>query len=159
SRERYLLLSNGQIMQGIVSEDQGQYQVLQRIGVLKYPKKRVEGVFGTIREIYRYKLEQLPESDSDERMKLAHWCLNHRMIPEARDQLTKVVAINPKNQQAQAMVVSIDQAVTIAEMRRRDPDVMQTQAERPADDRPSTLDSAVIRGAQSALKISGSPVI
>ena len=52
--ERFLLLSNGQILQGIVSEDQAQYQVLQRIGVLKFPKKRVEGVFDSVREIYRY---------------------------------------------------------------------------------------------------------
>ena len=43
--------------------------------------------------------------------------------------------------------------------RRRDPEVRQTQAERLADERPAALDSAVIRGAQSALRISGLPVI
>ncbi len=159
SVERMLLLSNGQIVQGVISDDNLQYQVVQRVGVLKFPKKRVEGVFGSVREIYRYKLEQLPERDSEERMKLAHWCLNRQMIPEAREQLTKVVGLNPRNQQAQAMLVSIDQAATIAELRQRDPEVRQTQAERLADDRPATLDSAVIRGAQSAMRISGSPVI
>jgi hypothetical protein len=159
SVERFLLLSNGQIVQGVVSDDKAQYQVVQRVGVLRFPKKRVEGVFGSVREIYQYKLEQLPERDSEERMKLAHWCLNRQMIPQAREQLTKVVALNPKNQQAQAMLVSIDQAATIAEMRQRDPEVRQTQAERLADERPAALDSAVIRGAQSALGISGLPVI
>jgi len=159
SVERFLLLSNGQIVQGVVSDDKGQYQVVQRIGVLKFPKKRVEGVFGSVREIYQYKLEQLPERDSEERMKLAHWCLNHQMIPEAREQLTQVVALNPKNQQAQSMLVSIEQAAAIAQMRQRDPEVQQAQAERPVDERPAALDSAVIRGAQSALKISGLPVI
>ena len=114
--ERFLLLSNGQIVQGVVSDNEAQYQVVQRVGVLKFPKKRVEGVSALCREIYQYKLDQLPERDSDERMKLAHWCLNHQMIPEAREQLTKVVALNPKNQQAQAMLVSIEQAATIAAM-------------------------------------------
>ncbi len=157
--ERFLLLCNGQIVQGVISDGDVQYQVIQRVGVLKFPKKRVEGVFGSVREIYQYKLEQLPERDSEERMKLAHWCLNRQMIREAREQLTKVVALNPKNGQAQSMLVSIDQAATIAEMRKRDPEVRQTQAERIADERPATLDSSVIRGAQSALRISGSPVI
>ncbi len=159
SVDRFLLLSNGQIVQGVISGGDVQYQVLQRVGVLRFPKTRVEGVFGSVREIYQYKLEQLPERDSEERMKLAHWCLNRQMIREAREQLAKVVALNPKNQQAQAMLVSIDQAATIAEMRKRDPEVRQTRAERLADERPATLDSAVIRGAQSALRISGSPVI
>jgi hypothetical protein len=157
--ERLLLLTNGQIVQGVVSGDKTQYQVVQRIGVLIFPKRRVEGVFDSVRAIYDYKLEQLPERDSDERLKLAHWCLNHQMIPEAREHLTKVVALNSKNQQAQSMLVSLEQAATIAEMRRRDPEVRQTQAERLADERPATLDSAVIRGAQSALRISGLPVI
>src|SRR6516164_9506860 len=56
SDQRLLLLTNGQILQGVVSEDQTQYQVAQRIGKLKFPRNRVEGVFGSIREIYRYKL-------------------------------------------------------------------------------------------------------
>ncbi len=159
SAERFLLLSNGQILQGVVSEDQAGYRVAQRVGVLKVARKRVEGVFGSVREIYRYKLDQLPERDSEERMKLAHWCLNHQMIPEAREQLSRVVALSPHNQQAQAMLVSIEQAATVAEMRQRDPEVRQTQAERLADERPAALDSNVIRGAQSALRISDSPVI
>ena len=100
-----------------------------------------------------------PEHNSEERMKLAHWCLNQQMIPEAREQLTKVVALNPKNQQAHAMLISIDQTAAVAAMRRRDPEVRQTRGERVADDRPATLDSALIRGAQSALGISGLPVI
>jgi len=159
SAERFLLLSNGQIVQGVISDDKVQYKVVQRVGVMKFPKKRVEGVFASVREIYRYKLVQLPERDSDERMKLAHWCLNHQMIPEAKEQLTQVVALNPNNQQAQSMLVSIDQAATIAEMRRRDPEVRQTRAERLVDERPAALEPTVIGRAQSALRISGSPVI
>jgi hypothetical protein len=159
SEERLLLLSNGKVQQGIISEDQTHYQVTQRIGVLKFPKKNVEGVFGSIREIYQYKLQQLPERDSDERLKLAHWCLSHQLRAEAREQLSKAVALNPKNQQAQAMLISIDQAAKIAMMRQRDPEVRQTEAERVDDARPAALSSDVIRGAQSALRISGLPVI
>jgi hypothetical protein len=159
SGQQFLLLSNGQIVQGAVTQDKVHYQVVQRVGVMKFPKKRVEGVFASVREIYRYKLEQLPERDSDERLKLAHWCLNHHMIPEAKEHLTQVVALNPKNQQAQSMLVSIDQAAKIAEMRQRDPEVRQARAEPVANERPMALEPAVIRGAQSALRISGSPVI
>ncbi|HKI21440.1 MAG TPA: hypothetical protein VKA15_26330, partial [Isosphaeraceae bacterium] len=70
-RERFLLLTDGQIIQGVVSEEESQYTLTQRVGVLRFPKKRVEGTFDSILDVYQYKLRQLPEQDSDECFKLA----------------------------------------------------------------------------------------
>jgi hypothetical protein len=126
---------------------------------MRFPKHRVEGSFGSIREAYEYRLQQLPERDPDERMKLALWCLNLRLTAEAKEQLAAILQLNPKHGQARAMLISIEQSATRAALRQRDPEVQQTRAEPMAQERPGVLNSAVIQRAQRDLGISGLPVI
>ena len=47
---------------------------------MHFPKKRVEGSFDSIREAYLYRLEQLPDRDSDEQHEAGSLVLE----PEAR---------------------------------------------------------------------------
>jgi hypothetical protein len=157
--ERLLLLTNGQVIKGVVTDDGKEYSVTQRVGTMRFPKQRAEGVFPSIHEAYQHKVAQLPERDSDERIKLAHWCLNVKLRAEARAQLSKVLEMNPKHALAQSMLFSMDQTNTMAARRERDPEVQQTAAETMHASRPATLDSAVIEGAQRGLGISGMPVI
>jgi hypothetical protein len=158
-REQILLLTDGQTLLGIVSEQESQYTLTQRVGVLRFPKTRVEGAFDSILDVYDYKLRQLPERDSDERFKLARWCLNVKLTAQAKEQLTKVRELNSHNKQAEAMLVSIDQESVRVAQRQRDPDVRQTRADSMTERRPGTLDAAVINGAANALKINNLPVI
>jgi hypothetical protein len=158
-REQFLLLTDGQTLQGIVSEQESQYTLTQRAGVLKFPKSRVEGAFDSMLDVYQYKVQQLPERDSDERFKLARWCLKVKLKDQAREQLTRVCELNSLNKQAQAMLVSIDQESVRVAQRQRDPEVRQTRADSMTEDRPGTLDSAVINGAANALRINNLPVI
>ena len=81
------------------------------------------------------------------------------LIAEAKEQLTDIAQHNPNNRQAQAMLVSIEQAAMRAAVRQRDPEVRQTRADEMADARPGALDSAVIRRALRELGISNLPVI
>jgi hypothetical protein len=155
-RERYLLLTNGQLIRGIVSEEGSEYVVAQRVGTMKFPKKRVEGAFDSIRAAYDYKLSQLPDRDFDERMKLALWCLNLKLTAEAKDQLVQVLHHNPDDKHARSMLVSIEQA---AARRQRDPEVRQTAVAEMNEPRPAALDSGVIRRAQHGMQISDLPVI
>ncbi len=157
-----VLLHDGRIVKGVLSEEDGIYVVTQPIGVMRFPKKRVEKVLASMREVYSYKLEQLPERDFDERIKLARWCLEQKMEPEARQQLDAILQLNPKHAQAQAMLNALDQARTRLANRLRDPEVQQTGAEvvrTPAGERPNTLDTAVIYGARRGMGIPDLPVI
>jgi hypothetical protein len=104
-------------------------------------------------------LSQLPERDSDERMKLALWCLHLKLTAEARQLLDSVIKMNPKNAQAKAMLISLEQAASRLARRERDPDVRQTKAEERADGRPEALEPAVLRNAQRALGVKDLPVI
>ena len=157
-----MLLNDGRIIKGVLSEEDGMIIVTQPIGAMRFPKKRIERVFPSMQEVYKYKLEQLPEDDFQERIKLARWCLEQKMEPEARQQLEAILERNPKHVQAKAMLVSLDQADVRLSNRMRDPGVRQTggeQAQPVAGDRPGMLDASVISGARRGMGISGLPVI
>ena len=154
------MLTNGQIIKGIVSEQEKGFLVAQRIGrTLFSGRQRAAGVFNSIREAYQYQVQQLPDLDCEERMKLARWCLNVKLHAEAREQLERILALNSKHSQARAMLFTMEQAATMAAHRQRDPEVQQTGAERTVERNPDALDSAVIQKAQRRLNITGMPVI
>jgi hypothetical protein len=157
--ERYLMLINGRIIKGAVSEDAKEFLVGQRFGVMRFPKQRVAGAFNSMHEAYQYQVQQLPDRDCEERMKLARWCLNVKLHAEAKEQLEKVLELSSKHPQALAMLFTMEQAAAVAAQRGRDPEVKQTGAEERVENHPGTLDSAVIQKAQRRLNITGLPVI
>lgn len=162
SAAEIVLLDDGRMVSGVLSEEDNVLIVTQPIGAMRFPKKKVEKVFGSIREVYEYKLERLPEDDFDERLKLARWCLRQYMEPEARSHLQAILDRDPKHSEAKAMMVSLDQTQARLAMRNRDPEVHRSAAEKvqpPDADRPGSLDASVIYGAKRGLGISDLPVV
>jgi hypothetical protein len=157
-REGFLLLTDGRLIQGMISREGSIYVVKQRIGVMRFPKKLVEGSYDSLQDAYRHKLEQLPEDDPAERLKLARWCLNTHLTVEAKEQLLKVLEISPEHLQAQAMLSKLEFSDR-ERANRVDPAVQQTGAEEVAEDRAGALDSAVLRGAERGMGVSRLPVI
>jgi hypothetical protein len=157
--ERYLMLANGHVIKGVVSQNEKEFLVRQRIGTMQFPRQQVAGAFNTLRDAYEYQVQQLPDRDSEERLKLARWCLNVKLHAEAKEQLEKVLELNSKNPLARAMLVTMEQSAAMAAERRRDPEVRQTGAMETADNNPIALDSLVIEKAQRRLSITGVPVI
>jgi hypothetical protein len=160
--QRYVLLTDGKLIPGFVSETESEYLIEQQVGTMHFPKKRVEGSFDSVRHAYEYRLAQLPDGDSEERMKLALWCLQLKLTVEAGQLLKSVVELNPNHTQAKAMLVSIEQAaVRLARRehdREHDKDLRRAEAT-PDDNRPDALDSAVLRNAQRGLGMKDLPVI
>ncbi len=161
--DRYLLLTDGRLIRGVIAHDETTYIVTQKLGELRFPKKLVERSFDTVREAYQYRLERLPENDPGERLMLARWCLNLHMTGEAMAQLEKVLELSPDHKPARAMLTKITQAEAIrlaGEKTKVNAAVQQTGGEEEvAEDRPGALDSAVLRGAERRMGISGAPVI
>jgi hypothetical protein len=162
SKERYLLLTDGRLVRGLLSRDDTTYTVTQKLGVIRFPKKQVERSFETVQEAYQYKLARIPEDDPAERVRLARWCLNLHLSEEAKSQLEKVLEISPDHGPAKAMLAKIVQseatAVPAAESK-VDERVQQAGAEEVVEDRPGALDSAVLRGAERRMGITGKAVI
>jgi hypothetical protein len=154
-----LLLTDGRLILGVVSRQDSSYLVSQKLGVIRFPERIVEGAFGSIRAAYDYRLDQLPDRDPAERMKLAQWCLGLGMPAEAKAQLVKVLDLSPGHAPAQAMLAKIDRQGVPAPGPAVDRDVQQTAAADVEEDRPGALDAAVLRRAQRGMGLSGLPVV
>ncbi|MGE3821398.1 MAG: hypothetical protein AB7I30_18460, partial [Isosphaeraceae bacterium] len=161
-----LLLFNGRLIQGQgpITREGDQYVLRQRGGVIRFHENQVEAAFGSIAELYRYKSEQIPDRDPDERLKLARWCLTHKLKDEARAQLDAVVAMSPDSREASAMLASLNaEAARLAIAPRVDPGVVQTSGEAATmaqdADTPAELDSTLLRRARKELGVTGLPVI
>lgn len=122
-----LLLTNGKVHQGTITEDATGYVLKHRIGVMHFLRRNVERTFGTIDETYHYLAERTPPNDPDERLKLAVWCLEQKMIPRAKEQLEAVLQLSPANRRAKAMLFNIQAASRSSAP--RDGGVVQTGAE------------------------------
>ena len=157
-----VLLHDGRIVKGVLSEEDATYVVTQPIGVMRFPKKRVEKVLASIQEVYSYKLEQLPEKISTSGSSWPAGAWNKKWSPRPGNNSMRSLQLSPKHAQARAMLDSLDQAQARLANRQRDPEVQQTGAElveSPAAERPNTLDTTVIYGARRGMGISELPVI
>lgn len=159
---KFVLLTDGRIITGLVSEEEDKVLVTQPVGVMRFPEKRIERVFDSLNEVHEYKSDQVPEIDIDEQLKLAQWCLTNKLPDEAKGHLRNVLKLDPKNPRAKAMSESIAMSETRLANRQRDEQVRRTGAEivdpTPME-RPATLDSAVVRGARRGLGVSDLPVV
>ena len=102
-----LLLSNGQVRHGEILKDANGYFVKQKFGTTQYPKRSVERTFRSLREAYEYKKSLCPEQDADERMKLASWCIEQKLMDEAKAELAAVQELSPENRQAKAILATL----------------------------------------------------
>jgi hypothetical protein len=157
-REQFLLLTDGRMIHGVISREGSLYVVSQKLGTMRFPKKLVEGSFASIRDAFRHKERRLPEEDPAERVKLARWCMNLQLTAEAKEQLVKVLEISPDHGPAQAMLANMEYTEK-RQANQFDPEVRQTAAEEVAEDRPGAHDSAVLRGAEREMGLTGLPVI
>ena len=123
-----LLLNNGKVLQGEIQKDATGYVLKHKIGVMHFPRRNVERMFHSVAEVYAYKLSLCPENDPDERLKLATWCLEQKMKPEAKAQLQAVLELSPENRRAKAMLGNVDRE-SVA-MPARDSEVVRAGAER-----------------------------
>jgi hypothetical protein len=124
-----LLLSNGRIIQGNVSLDKtgNDYLLAQKGGTIRFAKKDVERRFASMKELYQYKVSNLAQRDTSERMQLARWCLENHMDAEAKEHLKLLLTLNPNDTRAERMIASLDaSAERMAE--NRDPEVKTTSA-------------------------------
>jgi hypothetical protein len=156
-----LLLTNGQIVRGKVSHDDTTYTVSMSVGTMRFPANRVEREFQSIREVYEYKLLQLPERDVDERMKLADWCLLQSMRAEAKAQLNAILELSASHSLAKAKLAKMEAEEARLARQHVDPAVQQTSGSSadPAAAAPSSLDPAVLRSLRREMGLSNSPVI
>ncbi len=147
---RALLLSNGKVVTGEITEDApaGLYRLRQSGGSIGYPKMMVLKAGDSVDDLYRFQVARLPEGDPDERMKLARWCLSLHLDAQAREQLEAIQAMSPGDAEVKRMLYNLA-ATAEVEKGPVDPALRRTSVEmtRPGE-APASLDPRVITRAQ-----------
>jgi hypothetical protein len=152
-----LLMTNGRILEGELSQDDAGYVLKQRLGTIRFPKRTVERVFHSLREVYEYKLSLIAQGDPDEHLKLAQWCLSVKLYDEARAQLEALLRVSPGHPEAKAMLANMDAARERAE-RRHDAEIVRAKAELDGKDVPGELNPEDLRGPKRGAKPSAMSV-
>ncbi len=146
SADRVLLLSNGTVIRGEITEDAaaGVYRIRRKGGQLPpYPKTSVKKVADSLEELYQFQVRGLPPGDPDERMKLVKWCLTVSLPAQAREQLEAILAMSPGDPEAKRMYYNLQ-----ASAERSGPvdaAVRQASGEMPRAEAPGNLDPAIVK--------------
>ena len=165
-----LLLSDGRVIRGRISQAGGVFRVRQvGLGELKFKAAEVAGTFPTVADAYRHRTSLVPDGDPDEHLKLAKWCMTQKMPAEAKEQLLAVLKVSPDARQAKMMLESLEAAEfrTPNAKPRLDDGLVRTGAEVSdapgaggrGPDEPSEIDVAVLQRARKTLGTSNVPTI
>lgn len=82
-----LLLHGGHILQGEVSQVEGVYHVKTDTGEIRIAVNRVERIFDTIEDIYRWKRTLIRVGSHSDHIQLAKWCLKFELLDLAQREL------------------------------------------------------------------------
>ena len=83
-----LVLRNGQVLEGDISQLGDQYLVaLPGRGELRLPSARVDFYCRSLDEAYQTQRGRLAGQDPEAHLELAQWCLHHRLLEQAGEQL------------------------------------------------------------------------
>jgi hypothetical protein len=152
-----LLLSDGRLQEGTITEDSTNYVVHTPFGTIPVPKRLVEKAFRSIDEAYQYKAASVPQRDPDERMKLVRWCLTKNLTTRAKEQLQILVTVSPSYREARTMLDRMEKDEAHATIPRLDPAVKQAGVD--VVERPEKIDPGLLLRAQHDLGIKNLPQI
>lgn len=97
SKERLLLLTNGQVLRGAVVVDGDRYVVSTESAELRVPRDSVENICETLAEGYQGKRAAMLAAGARDRLRLIQWCLAQGMLDEAEEELRQAEQAEPNN--------------------------------------------------------------
>ena len=87
--ERYVLLTNGQVLRGRVLLDGDRYVVSTSTSEMRIPREDVEHVCRSLAEGYQLKRAAVLSGGGRERLRLIQWCFAQNMLDEAEAELNE----------------------------------------------------------------------
>jgi hypothetical protein len=92
-----LILRNGQIIEGRIAQDGGQYVVDIPDGQLRVKSANVEVVCKDLNEGYQRKRAMIHVGNVHDHIELAQWCLQHELLGPAAIELADATVADPNN--------------------------------------------------------------
>ena len=135
-----LSLYDGKVYQGKVQVDEAGYSVVQNGACSVFASSSWKGRSARSGRFTGSRRNASPR-DPDERLKLARWCLSHKLNAEAKAQLLAVLELSPGNVEIKNMVANIDNAAARTAL--HDEALVRTRLAPASDGRPGELDPAI----------------
>jgi hypothetical protein len=97
-REGILVLRNGGVLRGRITRVGDRFIVGSgETDEVRLPARAVEQHCWSLEEAYEKRRGSLPASSAEARLDLAEWCLSHRLLPQAAEQLMEARRLDPQN--------------------------------------------------------------
>lgn len=94
-RSQVLLLRDGRTFVGSITPGKDTFRVQVDEGFVQVPAKEVEGVFADMRTAYAERRRRLPPNQAAVHLELSKWCLGHRLLVEAEQELQTATRLEP----------------------------------------------------------------
>lgn len=92
-----LLLRNGQILEGRITQAAGMHIVAMPGGQIRVKDADVEMVCGSLEEAYQRKRASVQAGDAYQRLELAQWCLRRKLLGPAANEIAEAAKVDPNN--------------------------------------------------------------
>lgn len=105
---RILVLQNGRIVEGKISQSPGGYMVEKPNGSILVPYDRVQfGAQNRVDALKKFR-ETMPKDVLGSNVLLARWCLTYDMHQQAQEELRKALEKDPNNAEARGMLQRLE---------------------------------------------------
>ncbi len=94
-RSQVLLLRDGRTFVGSITPGKDTFRVQVNEGFVQVPAKEVEGVFADMPAAYAERRRRLPPNQAAVHLELSKWCLGHRLLVEAEQELQTATRLEP----------------------------------------------------------------
>jgi hypothetical protein len=108
ARDGLLLLRSGRIIQGKIQGDAIAYTVEQPNGRMVVPLQQVLAQCTDLPDAFRRLRENLPDNTAASHVLLARWCMSHKLLKEARDELRAALEIEPERDETRRLLARVN---------------------------------------------------
>ncbi len=106
-----LVMTNGRVEEGIISQSAGGYVVEKPKGRMLVPFNSVQMEATDLNDAYRKWKKVLADPTASKHLQLARWCMSHQLYEEAREELRGALELEPERREARTMLVRLEQVM------------------------------------------------
>ncbi|HEV3343049.1 MAG TPA: hypothetical protein VG125_21925, partial [Pirellulales bacterium] len=90
-----VLLRNGQVLAGTIARTGDYYYISKPGSEIRLKTSEVEKVAGRVEELYEEKRSHLDETRMQDRLDLAEWCVEQKLVEQAASELAEAALLEP----------------------------------------------------------------
>src|SRR3954451_6476617 len=94
---RVLILEDGRTLTGEIERDGDRYRIRRLTGETSVQAEPAMRLCATIDDALAYLRSRANLNDPDERMRLADWCRQHRLLPQATIEVEAALELRPED--------------------------------------------------------------